>query len=62
MSDDKEILKWYLESGVDEVIEDTPTNHFEEYKKQKLKRAEMNKKNQTQQTPHPIAPTLWRSQ
>jgi len=35
MSNDKEILKWYLESGVDEITEDAPINHFEEYKKQK---------------------------
>ena len=38
MSNDKEILKWYLESGVDEIIEDKPVNHFEKYKEQKQKK------------------------
>jgi DNA polymerase len=50
MSSDKEILKWYLESGIDEITEDTPINHFEEYKKQKTKKADMTTKNDKQDT------------
>jgi DNA polymerase len=33
MTTEKDLLKWYLESGVDEVIEEKPTNHFEIYQK-----------------------------